>query len=289
MWGRISATLALVFVVSVPAVQSDVQRTCATSGNIGGRCAHTTTDNLTVMERRTLTSTPRTSGRGHAHGESPQDYTAGTGGNANVRAERLAEPRYACHSGQRQAHPTVPQACIDSEGEPTENPLPAEPGPAQADAPRTIIAADLVSLAPRPTLPVTEPQGWGIVGKEVNLTAPTGAQIVEGVLFDAPVRVRFIPVRWVWTWGDGEQSTSTTGGATWAAQSLPEFSVTPTSHRYSREGRYEVSVRIAYAAEIKTPDGWAVVDGSIIGPASTTQVTVVRTGSVLVEERTGGG
>ena len=103
-----------------------------------------------------------------------------------------------------------------------------------------------------------EPNGWMIVGLDTNFFATGGVQVKDGTLLGQPASVRFTPVTWRWTYGDGTSASAAMGGTTWAAQGVREFDPTPTSHVYRSPGTYYIDLSIDYRAEyriIRPSDG----------------------------------
>ena len=137
-----------------------------------------------------------------------------------------------------------------------------------------------------PAVPGTdhmEPNGWMIVGLDTNFYSIVGVEIVNGTLLGQPASVRFTPIAWHWTYGDGHTATRGTPGTTWAAQSIPEFDPTPTSHVYTAEGTYYIDLSITFRAEYKYATGnWTPVYGTITLPANRLKATAGDAKTVLV-------
>lgn len=257
---------------------------CAWQMNAAGKCAVVSGGKVEVSEKRT-TSIEELRGTATPSGPIRFDEKVGTNGHANVRPERLQELKEACRAAQKRTRRSMPEECIDS-GEWLTVQMAPEPVAPGVPAPgREITAADLVSLAPVPAAPQVEPNGWGIIGRPVNLLAPAETHSASGFVLGDPVEVRFTPVQWDWSWGDGESSTSSTGGRRWAELRLPEFSDTDTAHRYAEPGHYTVAVQVNYRAELRDGTGWRTLPGTVAGAPITLPITVVRTGSILVEEK----
>ena len=150
-----------------------------------------------------------------------------------------------------------------------------------ATNPLTII--DLASFKPRPGTDHMEPNGWMIVGLDTNFYAATGNEIVDGTLLGQPASVRFTPVAWHWTYGDGTSATRRTAGSTWAAQGVQQFDPTATSYVYRKAGSYYIDLSIEYGAEYKFATGdWVPVDGTIAVPANRLKATAGSAKTVLV-------
>ena len=148
----------------------------------------------------------------------------------------------------------------------------------------TVRLSDLVGFRPAPGVDHMEPNGWTIAGLDTNFYATGGAQEQTGTLLGFPASVRFTPIRWRWSYGDGTTVTRTTRGGTWAAQHIREFDPTPTSHVYQRLGDYVINLSIVYRAEF-TFDGsdWATIPGTITVPANPLTITAGSAKTVLVQ------
>ena len=144
--------------------------------------------------------------------------------------------------------------------------------------------ADIVSFRPTPGVDHMEPNGWFVTGLDANFYATGGSSVVTGTLLGRPASVRFTPIRWAWTYGDGASATRSTKGGTWKTQGIHPFDPTPTSHVYDNPGTYYIDLTIGYRAEYSW-DGSSY--GSIVGtlwlPANRLVATVGGAKTVLVE------
>ena len=96
--------------------------------------------------------------------------------------------------------------------------------------------------------------------------------------------MRFTPIRYHWTYGDGTHATRSSKGGTWAALGLREFDATPTSHIYEREGEYTIRLMIDFAAAYRYGGGdFAAIDGVIDLRANDLHVSVDGAKTVLVD------
>lgn len=147
-----------------------------------------------------------------------------------------------------------------------------------------VTLADLASFRPaEPTL-TGEPSGFGVVGMPANVVAEASEQRIPGTVLGWDVTVRFTPRAFVFDYGDGSRSRSSTGGATWASLGQPQFTPTSTSHVYRSRGTYPVSVTVEYAASVDFGNGaWRTVPGVVTATASDYEVRVVEVRTALVE------
>lgn len=144
--------------------------------------------------------------------------------------------------------------------------------------------ADVARFAPASVAIVDEPDGVGIVGMPVNFVTAPVVHEQSGTLFSVPIAVRFTPVAVVYIHGDGTQRTATSGGATWAALGLPQFSATDTSHAYASRGTYTAQARVHYAAEYNLGPGWLPIDGLLDIPTAPVDIQVLEARTALVDK-----
>ena len=146
--------------------------------------------------------------------------------------------------------------------------------------------SDLVNFQPAAPSQTMEPRGWSVAGLPANFIASASEHSRTGALLGYPAEVRFTPVGYRWTYGDGAQASTNSGGATWAALGRPEFSDTATSHAFARPGSYAVVVAVVYSAEYRFAGlAWRPVQGTLSTSASPIGVIVgdAQTGLVNLE------
>ncbi|CAN5255396.1 hypothetical protein BH09ACT5_BH09ACT5_10480 [soil metagenome] len=128
-----------------------------------------------------------------------------------------------------------------------------------------------------------EPDGWAILGLDANFFAPAGAQVKEGTLLGQPASVRFTPVVWSWSYGDGGGVSRPYPGKSWAALGMREFDRTGTSHVYEERGTYTVDLVVGFSAEYRFAGGpWVPISGQVNVTSTPLQVIVGRARTVLV-------
>jgi len=156
------------------------------------------------------------------------------------------------------------------------------PMPATVTAPVSV--ADIASFRPSPPTDHMEPDGWTVAGLATNFYATGGQHVVDGELLGAAAQVRFTPVYWSWSYGDGSSAGHPFPGGTWAAQGVREFDPTGTSHVYAQRGTYYVDLDVEYAAEYRYGSGeWVGVVGTLVLPANRLVITAGGAKTVLVE------
>ncbi|TFB51241.1 hypothetical protein [Cryobacterium tagatosivorans] len=143
--------------------------------------------------------------------------------------------------------------------------------------------SDLVNFQPVVPTQGMEPNGWIVVGLPTNFFAAASAHTRSGLLLGFPAEVRFTPAGYRWNYGDGATGGSTTGGARWADQNLPEFSETATSHTYLAAGDYVITLAVDYAAEYRfAGQPWKGIGGTLAVPANPITAPADTARTVLV-------
>lgn len=162
---------------------------------------------------------------------------------------------------------------------------PGRDGPVQPVEPvQPITLADIAHFRPDAGVDRMEPNGWMIVGLDTNFYSPGGAQVHDGTLLGQPASVRFTPVAWHWSYGDGTAASRATPGSTWAAQGIREFDPTETSHVYESPGTYVIDLTIDFRAEYRFAGmPWLAIPGVLPVPANRLVAEAGSAKTVLVE------
>ena len=157
-------------------------------------------------------------------------------------------------------------------------------GPGRSGAVQPVTLADIAHFRPDPGTDLMEPDGWMIVGLDTNFFARSGVQVHDGALLGQPASVRFTPIAWHWSYGDGSVRTAATAGAPWSTLGVREFDPTATSHVYERPGTYYIDLTIDFAAEYRFGGGpWIGIAGVLPVPANRLVATAGSAKTVLVE------
>ena len=161
----------------------------------------------------------------------------------------------------------------------TVNCIPGSP----CDPNLVVRVSDLINFQPAAPTQTMEPRGWSLAGLPANFIASASVHTLTGALLGYPAEVRFTPVGYRWTYGDGAQASTGSGGATWAALGQPEFSDTATSHAFAEPGSYVVVAAVVYSAEYRFAGlAWRAVEGTLAVSASPLVVIVRDAQTVLV-------
>lgn len=159
-----------------------------------------------------------------------------------------------------------------------------KPGEELAPGIPPITLSDIAHFRPQPATQRMQPDGWMVVGLDTNFYALIERHVVAGSLLGAPADVRFTPVAYRWSYGDGSTARLTTKGASWQAQGLSEFDPTATSHVYRASGTYFIDLDVEYTAEYRfAGGGWVPLSGTIVLPANRLVATAGDAVTVLVD------
>jgi hypothetical protein len=161
-------------------------------------------------------------------------------------------------------------------------PLPGTSIPATPPTPPRSIS-ELGQFVPeRPGL-TSEPGDWSMPRLPTNVIARARTHQQSGELAGWPIEVRFIPHRYHWSFGDGNQKTFQEPGRTWAALGLRQFQPTPTSHVFQRPGSYQLSVRVEYRAEFRfVGESWQRLSGTVSSTSPTSRLRVLTVSPLLL-------
>lgn len=146
----------------------------------------------------------------------------------------------------------------------------------------TITITDLASFTPEPTTLAVEPGNAGIADMPANFLAEAPVRTQTGTLFGIPLTVRFTPIAYDYTYGDGTTATVTSPGRSWADLGQAQFTPTPTSHVYADRGTYNADVDIRYTAEIDFGLGWYPITGELTSDGPVQQIQIFEAHTALV-------
>lgn len=140
---------------------------------------------------------------------------------------------------------------------------------------------DLVEFYPENVGFVTEPAGWSLPLLPMNMVASATTTTQSGDLLGWPVEVRFTPVAYRWSYGDGLSRVTFSPGVSWGAR---QFTPTGTSHSYELSGDYQVSLSVTFTASYRFDQGnFVSLPGQITQPQGIASVKVLSVTPVLVE------
>jgi hypothetical protein len=161
---------------------------------------------------------------------------------------------------------------------------PAAPPEEPTPEPVVVTLRDIASFRPAAPSNGMEPGGWAVVGLPANFVAAASVEVVSGTLLGQPADVRFTPVGYRWSHGDGGALETGAPGATWAELGQREFSPTATSHVYAATGEYQVQLSVVLRAEYRFAGSpWRPIAGTLAVAGAPQRVLVGEFDTVLTQ------
>ncbi len=158
--------------------------------------------------------------------------------------------------------------------------------PKGATGPTTV--HDLESFRPQKPEQFVEPAGWSVRRVPTNFWSTSGSNVVSGELLGNPADVRFTPVMFRRTFGDGDRQNSPHRGATWSALGQRPWTRTATSHPYADVGTYRIRLTVWFSAEFRFGEqDWRPLDGLVAARANDLTLVVLSADTVLVDRPCG--
>jgi hypothetical protein len=146
-----------------------------------------------------------------------------------------------------------------------------------------VTITDVARLVPEVGASGMEPRGWAVVGLPSNFYADSSPRTAGATLLGRPAEVRFTPVSFSWSFGDGATLATSSAGAPWVSLGVPEFSPTETSHVYVAPGSYTIDLTVSFAAEYRFGTAaWTALAGTVPAAAPPLTVTAHDAKTVLV-------
>lgn len=145
-----------------------------------------------------------------------------------------------------------------------------------------ITLTDVASFAPVAVPLAAEPGNAGIAGMATNFVAAASVQTSTGTIFGMPVSVRFTPVAYDYSFGDGTSASFSSAGASWQDLGQAQFTSTPTSHIYTERGTYTATLSIRYTAEVDIGGGWFPLSGQLSIPSDPQEIRIFEAHTALV-------
>lgn len=147
--------------------------------------------------------------------------------------------------------------------------------------PRSV--SELGQFSPEKPGLTIQPGDWSMPRLPTNVIANARTHWQAGELAGWPIEVRFIPQRYHWSFGDGNQKTFGEPGRTWSELGLKQFHPTPTSHVYERPGNYQLSVRVEYRAEFRfVGETWQRLSGTVSSTSQSSRLQVLTVSPLLL-------
>ncbi|MBV1779563.1 hypothetical protein KRR55_10620 [Paeniglutamicibacter sp. ABSL32-1] len=129
----------------------------------------------------------------------------------------------------------------------------------------------------------SQPESFSLRNGHAHMYAESKTQNFNIELFDQAVRVRAIPVTYVWSYGDGTTRSLNFPGAPMAQRGFDE--PTSTSHVYKDTGDFGVGLTTRFRGEYSTEGGpWTPIPGVANVPSQPITMSVWRTKKILVAD-----
>lgn len=254
---------------------------CSQAERTAGSCTDTTTQWTTDNDGDQVTIIREESNAG-SEGDQSGSGTPGTSTGSSVQMGPTSPPpiRQEAELGSTECEIKVQGLCRGAA--PSKNPPVEQVTNTPPTPPR--YASELASFRPdRPSI-VFEPNGWSVPTLPTNMIAGASRHTVRGELLGWPVEVRFQPVTYHWSFGDGASRTVSVRGDSWSSRNAPQFAATPTSHRYLRPGNYRVDLVVDYRVEFRFEgDEFDDIDGYVSATALSRNMEVLSVSPLLVK------
>jgi hypothetical protein len=141
--------------------------------------------------------------------------------------------------------------------------------------------SEVAQFAPGNASFVQEPAGWSLPLLPMNVFSTAQGTTESGELLGWAIEVRFTPVAYTWSFGDGATRVSSRPGSSWGSK---QFSATSNSHAYELSGDYQVSHWVTYEASYRFDGGSFVsLPGQITRSGGQRTVQVLSVTPVLVD------
>lgn len=285
MWHRQSVAVGLVFPLMVLTAVVETgpvaHGQCSQAERTAGSCTDTTTQWDAEHDGDQVTIIREESNAGSEGSQSGSGAPPTSSGSSGPSGPSSPPPiRQEAELGSSECEIKVQGLCrgvAPSKNPPVEQVTNTPPTPPQ-------YASELENFRPdRPTIGF-EPNGWSVPTLSTNMIAGASRHTVRGELLGWPVHVRFQPVSYHWSFGDGSSRTVSVRGDSWSSRNAPQFAATPTSHRYLRPGNYRVDLVVDYRVEFRFEgDEFGDIDGYVSARAPSRNMEVLSVSPLLVK------
>jgi hypothetical protein len=179
-------------------------------------------------------------------------FTASAGSANRTASSWTATGEYACRGATDSEDPAVIEPVVTAE-----------------DFRRLPLPAARINVQP--------PNRRTLINIPTNLYADASRVVIPTTVLGQAVRVRATPMRFRWTYGDGEGLTTVDPGAPY-----PELR---TAHTYLRPGKRALGLTTTYSGEYSVAGGtWLPIDGLATVNSPGTALTVLAAQNELVAE-----
>jgi len=125
------------------------------------------------------------------------------------------------------------------------------------------------------------PDKFSLRNGHTHFWASEETQEFKSNLSGSDVRIKAIPIQWNWNYGDGAKRNLNFPGEAMPSHTLHDE--TPTSHSYSKTGKFGVKVTTLYRGEFSVDGGaWQAIPGQAAVPSNSLPIDVWRTEKELI-------
>lgn len=159
----------------------------------------------------------------------------------------------------------------------------AAPAPAAPPVVIVVTAADFQKLPIPPSTIRLDTQGNTLRTAHTNIYAESSVQTLNTTVLGQPVRVRAIPIEYIWDYGDGSSRRTYSAGS--AVGGDPFDVETETSHQFEETGSFPINLTTVYTGQFSVNGGaWIPINGVARVASNTENMTVWKTKRYLVAE-----
>lgn len=179
-------------------------------------------------------------------------------------------------TGQRQCTGSTPTA-------PAPVAAGGAPAPAAPPVVITVTASDFQQLPIPPSTINLDTQGNTLRTAHTNIYATASVRNLNTTVLGQPVRVRAVPIEYIWNYGDGTTRRTYESGEAVAGD--PFDIQTETSHQFEGTGTFPINLTTVYTGQFSVNGGpWISINGVARVDSAPESMTVWKTKRSLVAE-----
>ncbi|WP_157103200.1 hypothetical protein [Neomicrococcus aestuarii] len=157
------------------------------------------------------------------------------------------------------------------------------PAPAAPPVVITVTASDFQQLPIPPSTINLDTQGNTLRTAHTNIYATASVRNLNTTVLGQPVRVRAVPIEYIWNYGDGTTRRTYKSGEAVAGD--PFDVQTETSHQFEETGTFPINLTTVYTGQFSVNGGpWISINGVARVDSAPESMTVWKTKRSLVAE-----
>ncbi|GAA2551807.1 hypothetical protein GCM10009861_09340 [Neomicrococcus aestuarii] len=157
------------------------------------------------------------------------------------------------------------------------------PAPAAPPVVITVTASDFQRLPIPPSTINLDTQGNTLRTAHTNIYATASVRNLNTTVLGQPVRVRAVPIEYIWNYGDGTTRRTYESGEAVAGD--PFDIQTETSHQFEETGTFPINLTTVYTGQFSVNGGpWISINGVARVDSAPESMTVWKTKRSLVAE-----